>query len=279
MYCPLCHLPHVSSLHTMHYGSATLHAVSLPGSEAPNNSLLLFVSLAGCGLLIQRLQLQTFHGPFNWNYSEEKKQGAKYRWLQKACRITSPFLRWTCRCRTDLPLHTCLMIKHPCLGNLSVTLHVRFRLLLCFLPLTWDFQSIFYVEILASRRVSYQTCSVWRGRLASFTCTQTQLPPLSPMLKALRDFTFLLCISAPSTPVPERENDHRQTTCSRSPVLGCWQQARVEGVLLFVPLKWVTVNHAFYYTPYLSVLPVMPSLTPCVIHRDWHSSASPSMPS
>jgi len=63
----------------MHYGSATLHAVSLPGSEAPNNSLLLFVSLAGCGLLIQRLQLQTFHGPFNWNYSEEKKQGAKYR--------------------------------------------------------------------------------------------------------------------------------------------------------------------------------------------------------
>lgn len=34
--------PHVSSMHTMHYGNATLYAISLPGSQAPNNSLLLF---------------------------------------------------------------------------------------------------------------------------------------------------------------------------------------------------------------------------------------------
>lgn len=46
------------------------------------------------------------------------------------------------------------------------------------------------------------------GKIASFTCTQTQLPPLSPILKALSDFAFLRYISAPFTPAAEPENDH-----------------------------------------------------------------------
>lgn len=37
----------------------------------------------------------------HWNCGEEKKQGGKYQWLQKNCRITSPFLRWNCCCRMN----------------------------------------------------------------------------------------------------------------------------------------------------------------------------------
>lgn len=50
-----------------------------------------------------------------------------------------------------LPLYKCLLIKHSCLWNLTVTLHVRFRFIWVpppHPPLTlsrwiWDFQSVF----------------------------------------------------------------------------------------------------------------------------------------
>lgn len=151
MYCPICHLPHVSSMHTMRYGNATLCAISLPGSKAANNSLLLFPWLdvdcwpKGCNYRPSMVHLI--------GITMEKRSRGKntndYKRLVGLLLFSNGLVaaEWI-----NLPPYTCLMMKHPCLWNLSVTLHVRFRLTLCFFPLIWDFLSIFYVEILCLKK-------------------------------------------------------------------------------------------------------------------------------
>lgn len=117
-------------------------------------------------------------------------------------------------------------------------------------------------------------------KLASFMCTQTQLPTLSSTLETLRDFTFLLCFLAPFPPIAETENDHQLASLILEP---CSQLLTASEGWVFATLQllwsgWLLILPS-YYKLYLFVSSIMPSLNPCVIHRDWWLSSFSSIPS
>lgn len=132
-----------------------------------------------------------------------------------------------------------------------------------FSPLIWNFHSIFHVEI------PFLTKSVRPARcMEGKTCFLHMYTDTAPYCvthtESLRAFTVLFCFLGPFTPTVETENDHPQALCSWNPALGCWQQVRVEGLLLFgssevddcwSPFQLHTISVIYYTIPKPCVIP------------------------
>lgn len=120
-----------------------------------------------------------------------------------------------------------------------------------------------------------QICLMHRGknlfpshvhRNSSFLVTHPESP---------QRFTFLCCFLAPFTPTAEPENDHQQALYSWSPALGCWQQVRVEGLLLFGSSEMSDCWSSFQLHTVCVISDTIPE--PCVISGDWFLSSSPTI--